>query len=68
MKVYLSPSQQQHNIGVGAYGSEAYRCQAIADRVRMVVRQTSGGPLDIVADNLSRPKFACVCLRPQYGY
>jgi N-acetylmuramoyl-L-alanine amidase len=31
MKVYLSPSQQFRNIGVGSYGSEAKRCQAIAD-------------------------------------
>ena len=37
MKVYLSPSQQESNIGVGAYGSESYRCQDIADRVRRLL-------------------------------
>lgn len=37
------------------------------DKVRMVVRQTSGGPLAIAADSLSRPKLAAVFLRPQYG-
>ena len=36
------------------------------DHVRMVVRQTSGGPLDIVADQYSRPKFSATFLRPQY--
>lgn len=34
MRIYLSPSQQEANIGVGAYGSESARCQDIADRVR----------------------------------
>lgn len=38
------------------------------DKVRMVVRQTSGHTLDIVADQYSRPKLAVVFLRPQYGY
>lgn len=37
MKVYLSPSQQEANIGVGAYGSESMRCQDIADRVRKLL-------------------------------
>lgn len=37
MKVYLSPSQQEANIGVGAYGSESKRCQDIADRVRKLL-------------------------------
>ena len=37
MKVYLSPSQQESNIGVGAYGSESYRCQDIADRARRLL-------------------------------
>ena len=37
MKVYLSPSQQEDNIGVGAYGSESSRCQDIADRVRKLL-------------------------------
>jgi len=41
------------------------------DRVRMVVRQTSGGPLDLLVGNGTtnyRPKLAVVFLRPQYGY
>lgn len=37
MRVYLSPSQQEHNIGVGAYGSESRRCQDIADRTRKLL-------------------------------
>jgi len=41
------------------------------DKVRMVVRQTSGGPLDLLVGNDTtnyRPKLAVVFLRPQYGY
>lgn len=38
MKVYLSPSQQIHNKGVGSYGTEAKRCQDIADRAAGLLR------------------------------
>jgi len=38
MKVYLSPSQQIHNKGVGDYGTEAERCQDIATRAGKLLR------------------------------
>lgn len=34
MKVYLSPSDQKGNKGVGTYGTEAYRMQQLCDKVK----------------------------------
>lgn len=34
MKVYLSPSDQTSNKGVGSYGTEAYRMQQLCDKVK----------------------------------
>lgn len=34
MKVYLSPSDQTGNIGVGTYGSEASRMQQLSNKVK----------------------------------
>lgn len=34
MKVYLSPSSQTNNVGVGNYGTEAERMQQLSDKVK----------------------------------
>lgn len=34
MKVYLSPSSQTNNVGVGSYGTEADRMQELSDKVK----------------------------------
>lgn len=38
-KIYLSPSFQQQNMGVGDYGTEEYRCNQIADVVERELKK-----------------------------
>jgi N-acetylmuramoyl-L-alanine amidase len=38
MKIYLSPSTQEHNKGVGNYKTEEYRCNLICDRVEKLLK------------------------------
>lgn len=39
MKIYLSPSVQEHNIGYGNYGTEEYRMNQIADVVEKILKR-----------------------------
>lgn len=40
-KIYLSPSFQDHNVGVGDFGTEEMRCNQIADVVERELRKNS---------------------------
>ena len=40
-KIYLSPSVQQQNVGVGNYGTEEKRCNEIADVVERELKKNS---------------------------
>jgi N-acetylmuramoyl-L-alanine amidase len=43
MKIYLSGSTQNNNVGVGAYGIEADRMQQLADKVAYYINKGNGG-------------------------
>lgn len=62
-KIYLSPSFQQQNVGVGSYGTEEKRCNEIADVVERelsknkqfaVVRNTPNMSLQEVIDSSNK--------------
>lgn len=42
MKIYLSGSTQNENVGVAGYGTEAYRMNQLADRVKYWIQQGKG--------------------------
>jgi len=48
--VYLSPSQQEHNLGVGAYGTEAARCRAICKMAAELLRDVPGLTVRVAPD------------------
>ncbi len=49
-KVYLSPSQQEHNIGVGAYGTEAARCRIICRMAAELLRAAPSVTVRVAPD------------------
>ncbi len=40
MKVYLSPSTQENNIGIGGYGTEEKRMNQVADVVERLLKSS----------------------------
>lgn len=38
MRVYLSPSNQENNVGVGKYGTEEHYCNLVADKVEAILK------------------------------
>ena len=50
MKVYLSPSLQEKNIGVGSYGTEEYRMNQVADVVEAILKSNG---VDVFRSNPS---------------
>jgi len=54
-KLYLSPSNQTSNIGVGNYGNEAHRCNQIAD---IVERELKNNGIEIKRWNQKQLSFS----------